>query len=235
MQVFNSVLITFTFILQLQQILTETVASQPQFIAPDSLFILKEVSSAPLFHTASDNRHTLKDINNNSIKIINAHKCCPSGHIMGEQDTCQPLKLREHSSDVDGIISQSLNNYFLRIHKIVTNLIPNNLSSSCALTRFNETDSGLVKFEGDAKNELSFSTHYHLENYWDFKIQPKPFCVDLVLFRDEKEVSYLPRIYFCTSQFHVLIHYPILLCISAAGLIVTFIIYFFVPTSGNHK
>ena len=172
---------------------------------------------------------------NDSVKI-RTPKCCPSGYVMDEWNTCRLLKLGEDSSG-EWIISQALNNYFFSKHNIVSNLIPNNFSESCESIRSSLIDeiSAKAKFEADPKNELSLSFHFHIKNYWDFKIKPKPFCVDLVQFRSEKEVFYLPKIFYCTSQFHVSIHYPVLLCISAAGLITTLIIYFFVPTSGNHS
>jgi hypothetical protein len=171
---------------------------------------------------------------------IKTPKCCPLGYVMDESETCQLLKLGEGSSGEERIISQALNNYFLSEHKIVTNLISNNSSGSCELIRlipFVSYDASTeMKFEVDPKNELSLLIHLQTKNYWNFKLKPHFFCVDFVRFRSEKEVSYQPQIFHCAKQeHHVSIHYPVLLCISAVGLMLTLIIYFFVPAKGNNN
>jgi hypothetical protein len=171
---------------------------------------------------------------------IKTPKCCPLGYVMDESETCQLLKLGEGSSGEERIISRALNNYFLSEHKIVTNLISNNSSGSCELIRlipFVSYDASTeMKFEVDPKNELSLLIHLQTKNYWNFKLKPHFFCVDFVRFRSEKEVSYQPQIFHCAKQeHHVSIHYPVLLCISAVGLMLTLIIYFFVPAKGNNN
>lgn len=184
--------------------------------------------------------NTLHEMDYNDSGKIKTPKCCPLGYVMDESETCQLLKLGEGSSGEERIISQALNNYFFSKHKIVSNLISNNSSGSCELIRlipFDSYDASTeIKFEVDPKNELSLLIHLQTKNYWNFKLKPHFFCAEFVRFRSEKEVSYQPQIFHCAKQeHHVSIHYPVLLCISAAGLILTLIIYFFVPAKGNNN
>ncbi|KAI9556235.1 hypothetical protein GHT06_018809 [Daphnia sinensis] len=163
-------------------------------------------------------------------------KCCPAGHIMkDEEHTCQLLNL----GNADLIISQALNNHIQQNYNISSTLVSNSslpCQHSKAITlKPNRNTFGQLVFESNTENELSFFTYFYIENYWDFKVRHQPFCVDLTLLRNEKEVFYQPQVFYCTSQSHVSIHYPILLCVSAVGLLITFIIYFIVPTSGSAK
>ncbi|XP_057374652.1 uncharacterized protein LOC130695523 [Daphnia carinata] len=163
-------------------------------------------------------------------------KCCPAGHIMiDEEHTCQLLNL----GNAELIISQALHNHVQQNYNISGTLISNS-SLSCQhrkaiALKSNHNTFGQLIFESNTENELSLLTYFYIENYWDFKVKHQPFCLDLTLLRNEKEVFYQPQVFYCTSQSHVSIHYPILLCISAAGLLTTFIIYFIVPTSGSAK
>lgn len=176
------------------------------------------------------------EIDRNDSVEIKTPKCCPSGQVMDERSICQPLiSLLQEPSDNDWTISQALNYYLMNTHHIATVMVPNNSSLSCQLTRVGLTDDSWRKLilQPDAENELSLSMHFFIENYWNIKIRPKPFCVDLAILQDDKQLSYHPYIYHCTSDFHVSVHYPILLSISAVALLLTFVIYFFVPTTGN--
>lgn len=162
-------------------------------------------------------------------------KCCPSGHIMtNEEHTCQPLNL----GNAELVIMQALNNHIQKNYNISSTLVSNS-SLSCRKTKAislktNHDTFGQLLFESTAESELSFVSHIYVENYWDFKVKHQPFCLDLTLVRTEKEVFYQPQVFYCTSQSRVSIHYPILLCISAVGLLATFVIYFIVPTSGKN-
>lgn len=168
---------------------------------------------------------------------IKTPKCCPPGQVMDERNICQPLSTLDESSDSDWIVSQALNSYLLNTHNIATIMTHNNSSLSCQLTRVGLTDDSWIKpiFQSDGENELLLSIHFYIGNYWDLKIKQKPFCVDLAIFRDDKQIFHHPYIFRCTSDFHVSIYYPILHSISVAGLLLTFIIYFFVPATGSAK
>jgi hypothetical protein len=64
MGVFNSVLITFAFILQLRQqiVVAVTVASQQHLTAQDSLLYLTEKSASPLRNTSDNGYHFAKHV-----------------------------------------------------------------------------------------------------------------------------------------------------------------------------
>lgn len=182
---------------------------------------------------------TLHESHYNHSNKMNIPKCCPSGYIMDEFDMCYPLKLPKLGEDSSSAyISKILNSFFLRDHNIVSNLIKNNVVGSCKLIHVTSLEGSIqeVKFLDGANNESLVELHYFSKNYWKFKIKSKLFCVDLALSRQEKEAAFNPNIYYCLpTHFNVSIHYPILLSISAVGLIATLIIYFFVPTSGNES
>ena len=182
---------------------------------------------------------TLYESDYNHSNKMNIPKCCPSGYIMDEFDMCYPLKLPKLGEDSSSAyISKILNSFFLRDHNIVSNLIKNNVVGFCKLIRVTSLEGSIqeVKFEDGANNESLVVLHYFSKNYWKFKLKSKLFCVDLALSRQEKEAVYNPNVYYCLpTDFNVSIHYPILLSISAVGLIATLIIYFFVPTSGNES
>jgi hypothetical protein len=178
--------------------------------------------------------------NESSIKI-NMPKCCPSGSVMDERDnSCQPLRLEDESSDTDSIISRALNSHIQKNYNISITLMANT-SISCPFIKniplqpmYHSFGKLLFESVGEENNSLSLLTHFYFENYWDLKVKHRPFCLDLALLRNEREVFYQPKAFYCTSKSHrVSIHYPILLLISAAGLLATFIIYFIVPASGN--
>jgi hypothetical protein len=174
--------------------------------------------------------------NESSIKV-NMPKCCPSGSVMDERDnSCQPLRLEDYS-DAETIISRALNSHIQKNNNISITLMANT-SISCQFIENIPLQSKhhKVLFEsvGEENNNLSLLTHFYFENNWDFKVNHQPFCVDMQLLRNEREVFYQPKAFYCASKSHrVSIHYPILLLISAAGLLATFIIYFIVPASGN--
>jgi hypothetical protein len=156
---------------------------------------------------------------------------------MDERDnSCQPLRLEEYS-DADTIISRALNSHIQKNNNISITLMANT-SISCQFIENiplqSEHHKVLFESVGVENNSLSLLTHFYFENNWDFKVKHQPFCVDLALLRNEREVFYQPKAFYCASKSHrVSIHYPILLLISAAGLLATFIIYFIVPASGN--
>jgi hypothetical protein len=195
----------------------------------------------PEFNTPeySGDFNTLYEMDYNDSGKIKTPKCCPLEYVLDELGACHLLKLGEGSSGEERIISRALNNYLLSKHKIVSNLIPNNFPGSCKLNFYGWYHRVEMKFEVDPKNELSLLIHLRTQNYWDLKLKPELFCVDFIRFRSEKEVSYQPQIFYCeknaTQYHHVSIHYPVLLCISAAGLMLTLIIYFFVPAKGNNN
>jgi hypothetical protein len=190
--------------------------------------------------TISETESEMVTRNESSIKV-NMPKCCPSGSVMDERDnSCQPLRLEDESSDADSIISRALNSHIQKNYNISSTLMANT-SISCPFIKniplqpmYHSFGKLLFESVGEENNSLSLLTHFYFENYWDLKVKHRPFCLDLALLRNEREVFYQPKAFYCTSKSHrVSIHYPILLLISAAGLLATFIIYFIVPASGN--
>ena len=188
----------------------------------------------------TDSQATYDMVHNESSKIITP-KCCPSGYVMDEQDnTCQPLKMEDESSDADVIITRALSNYIQNYYNISSIFTANssifcNFIKNISLKPTYQSFGKLLFESVGLENNFTalLLTHFYIENYWDLKVKHQPFCVDLALLRNEKEVFYQPQVFYCTSKSHVSIHYPILLLVSAAGLLATFLIYFFVPASGN--
>lgn len=208
------------------------ITSNLAIFCTDKLEVLPE-AKATVTKPPPDTVHEAGHFELNRTKIP---KCCPAGHIMNDEEhTCQQFNL----GNAELIISHALKNHVQQNYNISSILVSNS-SLSCqhskaiALKPNRHTLFGQLIFESNMENELSLLTHFYIENYWDFKVKHQPFCLDLTLFRNEKEVFYQPQVFYCTSKSRVSIHYPILLCISAVGLLTTFIIYFIVPTSGNN-
>lgn len=179
------------------------------------------------------------------LKKYNVPKCCPSGSVIVE-GACQPLGLIDEILDAESIVTNALSFFLQRNYNISDNvmLLFNSsvsfenecgfdLRSSFQPTKANETESGKkTKFMFFAENNrLLFSKHIYVENFGDFK-QKLPFCVDLQLSRNSTQAVYNEHIYNCLPNYRVSKHYPILLGISSAALLATFVIYFIVPTSG---
>ena len=167
-------------------------------------------------------------------------KCCLPGYVV-EGGTCRPLMLRDSESTV----ANALNQYFRKYYNISSILI-SNASLSCPYEKSPQslfllpvswvTSLPKLKFRLQAERNVSLSLHIYKRNDWDFESQLQNFCVDIEFFRNLEKVSNAPQVFYCAPQstFHsVSIHYPILLSISAASLLATFIIYFIVPASGN--
>jgi len=163
-------------------------------------------------------------------------KCCPSGHIV-EGNRCQHLKLGDKVEKMtEKTLLRTLQNFSET--NISAGILGPNVTLSCGLsTAYPLLSAGKYvlatpSFKNDENNSLSFSLHYYVEQYWDFNVTLKPFCLDLELFRTIDEVYYEPTVWYCTSPSHVSGHYPILLYVSSAALVATFIIYFLIPASG---
>lgn len=182
---------------------------------------------------------TISEIHYEELMKINAPKCCSSSEVV-DGTTCQTLQLFDQTLDAKSIVSNALNFYLLDNFNISSTLI-SNASLSCGfgtrhpmISNAINGSEGTVKFKplGDG-DKLSLSMHLYVENYWDFDVTLHSFCVDLALLRSVKEAAYQPQVFYCITSSHVSEHYPILLCISTAALLATFIIYFLVPTSGK--
>lgn len=182
---------------------------------------------------------SMHEIRYEELKEINVPKCCASDSVV-EQETCRPFRTIEETLDAQSIVTNALNFYLLDSYNFSSTLIPN-ISISCGFgTRHPliptsaKNNEGIVTFKSvEESDQLSLVMHFFVENYWDFEIKLQSFCLDLEIVRSLKEVVYQPQVFYCIPQSQVSGHYPILLGISSAALLATFIIYFFVPTSGN--
>ncbi len=168
---------------------------------------------------------------------LSVPKCCPAGHIV-EGDQCQPLKL---GGKVDIAISETALLEAIQTFSevnVTTSILTPNANLSCGLvTPFPllSPDSYAFitpSFKDDGNGSISFAFHFYVAQYWDLNVTLKPFCLDLELFKTDEGVYYVPTVWYCASSTQVSGHYPILLYISSAALVATFIIYFFVPASG---
>ena len=201
-----------------------------------ALFCVSQATPVEEFAFPVDpiNLDNISTINYEIQEKIDIPKCCLPGYVV-EGETCQPLMLH----DSEFTITNALNQYLREIYNISSILVPNT-SLSCG---YEKTLSLLpspgslakLKFQFHAERNTSLSIHIYKINDWDFEFQTRDFCVDFTRFHSNKEVSYYPEVFYCdpASSFSVSMHYPILLSISAAALLATFIIYFFVPASGN--
>jgi hypothetical protein len=182
--------------------------------------------------------------------LVTIPKCCPPGHVMSEDYTCQPLWWWPIQEDGDEliesakIVSDSINSYFKTFYQnwnVILN--PNTtFDGSCRADQLQKAnllsldDNSTVTpiFRNDSKNELSFLLHTFTENYWDAESRIHPFCVDLLVIRMEQVVFYNPHAFHCITIEPAETYRPVILLVSSAGLLATFIIYLFVPASGNY-
>ena len=176
------------------------------------------------------------DLQSSESTTLEMPKCCPHGYVI-EEGTCQPQQ--PYLSDSERIISNALLFHLLVTHNISSFLVPNT-SLSCgygkahSLLPPSSDEIGKLKFKTEAERNVSVFLHFLKNKYWDFEKPLRTFCVDFTHFRSSKEYKYYPQVFYCApSDILVSVHFPILLSISAAALLATFIIYFFVPASGE--
>ena len=182
--------------------------------------------------------------NADSSKAIGVPKCCPTGQLM-ENRTCQSFKLGGDikSDRLESIILRAFQQFSLVGNATSGVLVPNmslpcGYGTSYPLVRMSQSRAlarplfrrSAAQQDGDG--QVSFSLHYYVERYWDFNATVKHFCLDLEQFRTSGEVYYEPSVWYCLSPSHVSGHYPILLYISSAALVLTFVIYFIIPATG---
>lgn len=190
--------------------------------------------------STDDTGSAIHEIRYEELEKVDVPKCCTSGSVI-VHETCQPIRTIDETLDAELIVANALNFHLLNSFNFSSTLIPN-VSLSCGFGKrypfipaTGNSSEGMVKFRAFKKNDqLSILLHFFVENYWDFDVKLQSFCLDLELLRSLKETTYNPQIFYCVSHLNVSKHYPILLGISSAALLATFIIYFFVPTSGNN-
>ena len=201
-------------------------------------FCTNQTTLAAEFPLAVDpiNLDNLTAIDNEIQEEMEIPKCCLPGYVV-EGETCQPLMIR----DSETIVANALNQY-LREYYNISSILISNASLSCGygkslfLLRGNWLNSNLskLKFRLQAERDVSLSMHIYKRNDWDFGLQLQNFCLDITFFKNSRRVFSEPQVFYCAPpSISVSIHYPILLSISAASLLATFIIYFIVPASGN--
>ena len=179
------------------------------------------------------NLKNLTAIENEIQEEMEIPKCCLPGYVV-EGETCQPLMIR----DSETIVANALNQY-LREYYNISSILISNASLSCGYGKsifLLPMPESLIKlkFQLQAERNVSLSMHIYKSNDWDFELQLQNFCLDIHFFRNLGRVSSEPQVFYCAPpSTSVSIHYPILLYISAASLLATFIIYFIVPASGN--
>ena len=182
------------------------------------------------------NLKNLTAIENEIQEEMEIPKCCLPGYVV-EGETCQPLMIRDSETKVANALNQYLREYYN-----ISSILISNASLSCGygkslfLLRGNWLNSNLskLKFRLQAERDVSLSMHIYKRNDWDFGLQLQNFCLDITFFKNSRRVFSEPQVFYCAPpSISVSIHYPILLSISAASLLATFIIYFIVPASGN--
>ncbi len=169
---------------------------------------------------------------------IRVPKCCLADYIV-EDNRCRPLQLEDKSNTITEIdFIRTLQSF--SDSNISAGILTPNVTPSCGLSTaypllLSTEKRALPKplFKNDGNNSLVFALHYYVEQYWDFNATLRPFCLDLKLLRITDEIYYEPTVWYCTSPSHVSGHHPILLYISSAALVATFIIYFLIPASSN--
>ena len=174
-------------------------------------------------------------------------KCCSPGHVMHENENnfdCHPLwwwPTEDQPIDPAEMILQSLSHDFENYHAVLNTVFVSNTSlSSCKPGQLQENgplyDENSKKnpiFRIDSKNKLSLAFHSFIENYWDVKEEIQSYCADHLLIKEERVVFYASQVFHCLTVAPVNNSYrPAILLISIVALLVTFVIYFFVPASG---
>jgi hypothetical protein len=176
-------------------------------------------------------------------------KCCSPGHVMHEHEEyfgCHSLwwpsgEVFDQPADLAKIESQSLYYDFQNFHNISSTLFVSNTTlSSCKPSQrqqpipiFAKNSKVTPIFHINSKNEVSVQIRTLVENFWDIKPEIHPFCVEHLLFREEKNVYYNSQVFHCISEEPFKKYRPVILLISVVALLTTFIIYFFVPASGK--
>ena len=139
------------------------------------------------------------------------------------------------------IISQFLSYDFQTYHNVSSTVFVSITSlSSCKPGQLQENvplydENSKIKpiFRIDSKNQLSLTFHSFVENFWDVKEEIRPFCVDYLLLKQERIVFYTSQVFRCITLEPFLNYRPAILLISIVALLMTFVIYFFVPASGE--
>ncbi|XP_046656015.1 uncharacterized protein LOC124349448 isoform X2 [Daphnia pulicaria] len=220
---------------------TDTAFTDSSFTEPTAL--TETTMSEP------DSTYSNNDDQYDNSTLITIPKCCPPGHVMNEDFICQPLWWWSNQEEWDlpsnpeKIVSNSIKYDFKTYHNISNMMFfPNKTLSFCqsnqlpqATSLFAENSKVIPIFQNDLKNGLSVSIHLSIENYWDVKSKINSFCVDQLLFREEREVYYNAQVFHCFTSESPKIFLPSVLLISTVGLLMTFVIYFFVPASGSAK
>ena len=88
-------------------------------------------------------------------------------------------------------------------------------------------------FRIDSKNLISLTFHWFVEIYWDVKEDIQSFCVDYLLTKEERRADYKSKAFRCITLEPFQSYRPVILLISIVALLTTFVIYFFVPASGE--
>nr|CAH0105207.1 unnamed protein product [Daphnia galeata] len=184
-----------------------------------------------------------------SSKAIRVPKCCPPGHLMHENEykfDCHPLwwwPTEDQPIDPAEIVSQSLSYDFKTYHNVSSTVFVSNSSlSSCKPGQLQANVPVHAKnskknpiFRIDSKNQISLTFHWFVENYWDVKEEIQSFCVDSLLIKQERVISYASQVFHCITLTPFLNYRPGILLLSIVALLMTFVIYFFAPASGASK
>jgi hypothetical protein len=177
-------------------------------------------------------------------------KCCSPGHVMRENENnfdCHPLwwwpttSFRDQPIDPAEIVSQSLSYDFLAYHDVSSTVFVSITSlSSCKPGQLQENvplydENYKIRpiFRIDLKNQISLTFHSFIENYWDVKEEIQSFCADFLLIRQETGAEYKSQVFHCITLVPSKRYRPVILLISIVALLTTFVIYFFVPASGE--
>ena len=164
----------------------------------------------------------------------NNFDCHPLWSWPTEEDWDQPI-------DPSEIVSQSLSFDFQTYHNVSNTVFVSNTSlSSCKPGQLqanvpihDENSQKNPIFRIDSKNLISLTFHWFVENYWEVKEEIQSFCVDYLLTKEERRADYKSQAFRCITLEPFQSYRPEILLISIVALLTTFVIYFFVPASGE--
>jgi hypothetical protein len=196
----------------------------------------------------SESTYSNNDDQSANSTLITVPKCCPSGHVMDEDYTCKPLwwwpsqQYGDEFTEPAKIVSDSIHYDFKTYHNNWSVIFISNptFNGSCKPNQLQQRVPLFVDkisqltpiFRNDSKDGVSLSLRTFIKNYWDVKSQVHSFCVDQLLFKQEREVYYNAQAFHCITIESFSSHRPVILLISTVGLLATLIIYLFVPASG---
>ena len=171
--------------------------------------------------------------------VTDIPKCCPKGQIITGKG-CQNFKLINQESKMEAIILRAFRSHISAPNETL-NLLANTFSLAYENAKAIELDHDLAAnkswitpiFEINANGNVSYFIHYFKENFWDYKAEVNPFCLEMKIFDESLDIFYRPVVLYWTSPFQVPAYLIYLHFISVAALLVTIWIYCIVPVSSE--